>query len=275
MEPKKRLTMAALRANEWIQGNSSKPLSITPLKTPSVLGWSRGAVTHQITATMDAFHMAHREGFRLQDVQKAPLAQRRKLKKSSSGSGSSMDSCRSSNSRTGSLTPTKQLLGGAGSPARSSPVRNLSNNSQCSTTSTGFTPHRAQQTGNSAALESSDYFSFKESRIAVLTGIASCSSTSGSVSSSSSSANEKNNNNNNQETLHNLKKRKLDSLEDDEMESDDDEFVHVDDNDDDDDDDEEDCIIVDEEAPPLSLDCSTSIQPSDAKRPRSDTIVLE
>lgn len=144
--------MQALRSNEWIQGHNATIFSITPLVTPNVLSLSQASVVkvqHQISATMDAFHKAHRAGFRLQDVTKAPLFQRRKLKRSSSSS-TSTDSVHSQ----GCVTPTKHLLQGT-SPARaspamrnsptplhSSPLRNLSNNSQASSTSSmGFTPH--------------------------------------------------------------------------------------------------------------------------------------
>ncbi|ELU01154.1 hypothetical protein CAPTEDRAFT_1743 [Capitella teleta] len=85
VDPKKRLTMEALRSDKWIQGSGH--LSATPLVTPNMLSLNQASVVtvqHQISATMDAFHKAHRAGFRLQDVTKAPLFQRRKLKRSSS-----------------------------------------------------------------------------------------------------------------------------------------------------------------------------------------------
>ena len=113
---------------------------------------------------MNAFHEVTRRGFRLEDVGNAPLAKRRKLKRSLSRSSSS-DSSRSSISH-GSLTPTKHLTL---SPMRNSPVRNLSNastNSQNSNASQGFTPLK-RSAGNPES--ASGYFSFHGSRIAALT----------------------------------------------------------------------------------------------------------
>jgi ribosomal protein S6 kinase alpha-5 len=135
--------------------------------TPGILSEGSSKISQQLNATMGAFHMAAREGFRLQEVGKAPLAQRRKLKKSSEDarSSSSSDSARSN----GSLTPTNSLTQSPmrQSPVRQSPVRNLSSNSAAS--STGFTPLKnATTTGKPNPLESSGYFSFKEARIAQL-----------------------------------------------------------------------------------------------------------
>ena len=122
------------------------------------------------------------------------------MKKSSTDArSSSSDSTHSSHSA-GSITPTKGLL--SQSPVRQSPVRNLSNTSQGSSTSvassTGFVPsthgqqqHLHQQVVQSLAsskhpltnLESSGYFSFRESRIAMLMPTLSEDSTSSSGSS--------------------------------------------------------------------------------------------
>ena len=92
MDPKGRLTMDELRTNPWIKGSDDEIFSTTPLVTPDVLSLTRGSVIsvqNQISMTMDAFHKAHRAGFRLQDVTNAPLARRRKMKNSSGSTDSS------------------------------------------------------------------------------------------------------------------------------------------------------------------------------------------
>lgn len=129
VEPKKRLTMSELLSHPWVQGHLRGGYSSTPLMTPNILS-SQSSLNKVVTqtalkATYDAFHMARREGFRLLDVSAAPLAQRRKVKKSStdlrssSSSGSSVTASKANSSstssssaslrRTSSLnTPTKQ-----------------------------------------------------------------------------------------------------------------------------------------------------------------------
>jgi len=94
VNPKDRLTLAELQSNEWIRGSNEEVYSTTPLATPDMLSLTKTSVRtvrSQISATMSAFHRAHRAGFRLQDVGNAPLARRRKMKQS----GSSCDSSRS------------------------------------------------------------------------------------------------------------------------------------------------------------------------------------
>ncbi|XP_064621307.1 ribosomal protein S6 kinase alpha-5-like isoform X2 [Lineus longissimus] len=167
VDPKSRLQMHALMRHEWLQCGFTNQL-ITPLMTPDILSAGSSKISQQLNATMGAFHMAAREGFRLQDVGKAPLAQRRKLKKSSEDARSSTSSSGSARSN-GSLTPTNSLTQSPmrGSPVTQSPVRNLSSNSAAS--STGFTPLKnALTSGKPTSLESSGYFSFKEARIAQL-----------------------------------------------------------------------------------------------------------
>lgn len=81
VEPSKRLTMDDLKENEWLNRHNSLVFSCTPLRTPGVLNSS---VSSQLSATLGAFHKATREGFRLQDVAKAPLVmKRRKMMKNS------------------------------------------------------------------------------------------------------------------------------------------------------------------------------------------------
>lgn len=84
----KRLTMQQLRCHPWVHHGSS---SCTPLMTPNILSSlsSPRAAETALKATLNAFHKATRDGFRLQDVSAAPLAQRRKQKQSSTDAGSS------------------------------------------------------------------------------------------------------------------------------------------------------------------------------------------
>lgn len=147
VDPKKRLTMADLKKNEWLLRNNNSMFSEKTLPTPGVLNTTSNTLQMQFTVTMDAFHKATREGFRLQDVNKAPLAQRRKKKKASD-ERSSTDSSHSGGSvpqgASGGVTPV-------GTSPRDSPVRNLSTNSNISNTSStshssthslGFVPQR-------------------------------------------------------------------------------------------------------------------------------------
>jgi len=99
VNPKERLNMQDLLKNEWINGTNTEVLSTTPLATPDVLSLTRDSVStvqSQIAATMNAFHKAHRAGFRLQDVSNAPLVRRRKRKREECGSSGSTDSSRAS-----------------------------------------------------------------------------------------------------------------------------------------------------------------------------------
>ncbi|XP_014251762.1 ribosomal protein S6 kinase alpha-5-like isoform X2 [Cimex lectularius] len=81
VEPHQRLRMTDLLENSWLQGCT---VASTPLMTPDVLtGAAPRTVEHGVASAFSAFHKATREGFRLQDVFNAKLAQRRRLKKSS------------------------------------------------------------------------------------------------------------------------------------------------------------------------------------------------
>ncbi|RWS28116.1 ribosomal protein S6 kinase-like protein [Leptotrombidium deliense] len=93
VDPKKRFTMSELLKHPWVVGHLKGGYSSTPLMTPDVLNLKTQAA---VRVTFDAFHMARREGFRLLDVSAAPLAQRRKLKKSSTDIRSSDSSAGSS-----------------------------------------------------------------------------------------------------------------------------------------------------------------------------------
>ncbi|CAG5134998.1 unnamed protein product, partial [Candidula unifasciata] len=135
VEPKKRLRMHDLLRHKWLRKNMSN----TPLRTPGVLNSHSNVVQDQINNTMEAFHQATRDGFRLQEVATAPLAKRRKQKKNSVDTRSSSTDSNNSSSTTSSH-------GAAQSPARQSPVRAISRNSstssisQSSVCSTGFVP---------------------------------------------------------------------------------------------------------------------------------------
>ncbi|KAL5010745.1 hypothetical protein ScPMuIL_013050 [Solemya velum] len=159
VEPKKRLTMSELLHNDWLRGHNTRVFSQAPLQTPGILSATSSALHLQLSVTMDAFHQAKREGFLLQDVNKAPLAKRRKLKKSSldgrSGSSDSTNSTGSGGS-SGTMSSMTQSQPLSQSPTIESPTRNLSNVSnfsnssnnsvssnvsQASLCSTGFTPN--------------------------------------------------------------------------------------------------------------------------------------
>ncbi|XP_069321325.1 ribosomal protein S6 kinase alpha-5 isoform X5 [Eulemur rufifrons] len=111
VDPNKRLKMSGLRYNEWLQDGSQ--LSSNPLMTPDILGSAGAAVHTCVKATFHAFNKYKREGFCLQNVDKAPLAKRRKMKKTSTSTetrSSSSESSHSSSSHShGKTTPTKTL----------------------------------------------------------------------------------------------------------------------------------------------------------------------
>lgn len=98
------MQMSDLKQNTWIQGTQMMPQ--TPLMTPDVLSAS-DAAERGLQTTFNAFHKAQREGFRLQDVVSAKLAQRRRNKKSSSDNNSSSSSFTSEGSS--KSTPTTPL----------------------------------------------------------------------------------------------------------------------------------------------------------------------
>ena len=153
--------MEDLTQNEWLLRNNESIFPQNTLRTPGVLSHGSNYLQFQISATMNAYHKAEREGFRLQDVNKAPLAQRRKKKNNSvDGRSESSDSSNSTHSSGSQVSSQSLTLSGTvtvDSP-RDSPLRNLSNNSNQSNTSntssasyssthsTGFVPHRVSPT---------------------------------------------------------------------------------------------------------------------------------
>ncbi|CAM1309640.1 RPS6KA5 (predicted) [Pycnogonum litorale] len=142
VDPKKRITMDDLRSNMWIQGQNRNMYSETPLMTPDILcvnGTLRRTAESAVRVTFDAFHKATREGFRLQDVSAAPLAQRRRKMKSgdklgrfslSSNYSDTAHSTSSSSSEPGSCTSqtntpetdTLRLTGSLGFETSTTPV---------------------------------------------------------------------------------------------------------------------------------------------------------
>lgn len=86
MNPKQRLTLEEVKHSAWLFPES---VPQTPLMTPDVLGESRSMLGFKINMTMSAFNKAAKSGFKLNSVLNAPLAQRRKNKKSSTSSGDS------------------------------------------------------------------------------------------------------------------------------------------------------------------------------------------
>uniref|UniRef100_A0A8C1HDX2 Ribosomal protein S6 kinase n=1 Tax=Cyprinus carpio carpio TaxID=630221 RepID=A0A8C1HDX2_CYPCA len=110
VDPDKRIKMCGLRYNAWLQDDSQ--LSSNPLMTPDILGSSTISVHTCVKATFNAFNKCKREGFRLQTVDKAPLAKRRKMKKTSTSTdtrSSSSESTHSSSSSSQSHDKTDQL----------------------------------------------------------------------------------------------------------------------------------------------------------------------
>ncbi|XP_012939135.1 ribosomal protein S6 kinase alpha-5 [Aplysia californica] len=149
VEPKRRLRMQELVKHKWLRKNVNSPLSHTPLRTPGVLNAHSDEVQDQINTTIDAFHAATRNGFRLQEVATAPLARRRKQKKNSVDNRSSSTDSNNSSS-TSSSCGASQTCG-----VQQSPVRALSRNSsassvsQSSVGSMGFVPSMNNNSGSS------------------------------------------------------------------------------------------------------------------------------
>ncbi|KAG8199935.1 hypothetical protein JTE90_006182 [Oedothorax gibbosus] len=100
VEPRQRISMQHLLQHPWLRDLSVS--SKIPLMTPDVLSsLSSPKTAHTaLNLTMVAFNNAVRTGFCLQDVSAAPLAQRRKQKKSSTDVGSSSSLSSVSSNRT-------------------------------------------------------------------------------------------------------------------------------------------------------------------------------
>ncbi|XP_011612285.2 ribosomal protein S6 kinase alpha-5 [Takifugu rubripes] len=123
VDPNKRIKMCGLRYNAWLQDDSQ--LSSNPLMTPDILGSSTASVHTCVKATFNAFNKCKREGFRLQTVDKAPLAKRRKMKKTSTSTetrSSSSESTHSSSSSSQSQEKTFAAAEAALQPPISTPA---------------------------------------------------------------------------------------------------------------------------------------------------------
>jgi len=99
VDPNERLTMKNLIKHPWVVGHTG--YSTAPLATPVILN-NPNVTEDQVNVTFKAFDLARKDGFRLMDVSAAPLAQRRKSKKSSAEMRSS---CGSTGSYASILTP--------------------------------------------------------------------------------------------------------------------------------------------------------------------------
>ncbi|XP_057715842.1 ribosomal protein S6 kinase alpha-5 isoform X2 [Corythoichthys intestinalis] len=110
VDPSKRIKMCGLRDNAWLQDDSQ--LSSNPLMTPDILGSSTASVHTYVKATFNAFNKCKREGFRLQTVDKAPLAKRRKMKKTSTSTETRSSSGESTHSSSSSSQEKNFAEGG-------------------------------------------------------------------------------------------------------------------------------------------------------------------
>lgn len=155
VDPRKRLQMIDLRRNPWVQGSQNIPQ--TPLMTPDVL--SSGSAEHNLQTTFNAFHKAHKEGFRLQDVLNAKLAQRRRLKKSSSETSSSSNFSSGSSVKSVPTTPvtTKPTLTLDLSKSDSKLSTNKSSDERC--------PSLKVSSDSSSSSKKENVFCFGESRV--------------------------------------------------------------------------------------------------------------
>lgn len=133
VDPQKRLTLNEVMASSWLVPKIREPpLGFTPLMTPGILSIRSFAKTTELAVkqTIDAFHMAAREGFRLQvsnprpcvfvskfskgfifeqDVCNARLAQRRKAKRSSNDARSVSTSSSFSSSSSGTTVHPQMM----------------------------------------------------------------------------------------------------------------------------------------------------------------------
>jgi len=144
VDPKKRWTMNELLNCPWVKGNNEYQYGSTPLLTPGILS-SRSiprAAELGVKQAFDAFHMAAREGFRLQEVCNARLAQRRKAKRSSNDARSNSTSSSFSSSSSGNSSMRTASKG----------------DGSASLSSMGFTPRKMTS-------EDDNVFSFREARV--------------------------------------------------------------------------------------------------------------
>ncbi|EDO39163.1 predicted protein, partial [Nematostella vectensis] len=105
VDPSQRLTVQEVLRHDWLRVETSLPH--TPLVTPGILerGKKRTYVESALNVTYNAFNKAQRQGFTLMDVENAPLAKRRKLKKTTSSDSYSTTSTCSDLSNPGGVSP--------------------------------------------------------------------------------------------------------------------------------------------------------------------------
>ncbi|CAL8273341.1 unnamed protein product [Merluccius merluccius] len=139
VDPNKRIKMCGLRYNAWLQDDSQ--LSSNPLMTPDILGSSTASVHTYVKATFNAFNKCKREGFRLQTVDKAPLAKRRKMKKSSTSTETRSSSSESTHSSSSS-SQSQEKSHTEGDPATTA-SSSTSSSTGSSTSTAAATPQTA------------------------------------------------------------------------------------------------------------------------------------
>ena len=253
VDASERMTMEAVKNSEWLMGNDSHVYSVTPLRTPGVLCHSNTVVHSQLSATMDAFKKATMEGFRLQNVEGAPLYKRRKEKRNSGEGRTNSTDSSNSNSSTGAGTQNS-----ASSPVSVRHLSSTSSTSHSSTCSMGFVPKIPQDVN----LDDSGQFDIFENSQSISTP-----KFSGSQVSAVSLRSSLGDSDPEDKTLTPLPRgtkrvhsELLESVESDDGDNDDDDEIDEDVN--------EDSIIV------VSDDSDGESQCLNVKRPRTDTIVI-
>lgn len=158
VNPDQRLRMNDLRNNAWVQGCQNFPQ--TPLMTPDVLS-SSDSTERGLQTTFNAFHKAEREGFRLQDVLNAKLAQRRRQKKSSSDN-MSISSC--------SVTSENSIKNGSTTPISSKvnisvDLKKTEERPERSSSSQDIVPGSITKTRSSSSDRKDNVFCFGDTRV--------------------------------------------------------------------------------------------------------------
>lgn len=163
----------------WIQGTDFDVFSAMPLSSSELAPRKRTATKTLVNATMDVFQKVHRGGFHLREVATAPLAQRRKMKRSSqdtfhSSSSSGSGSCCLSELSRGSVSPSPIKRGSRASPyaLHSSgagriffPQLDLSNSLQPSQQNAALSSCPTVDSGTCSEHSLGGYFSFRHSHI--------------------------------------------------------------------------------------------------------------
>ncbi|KAI5737364.1 hypothetical protein M8J76_012789 [Diaphorina citri] len=154
VNPAQRIRMIDLLSNPWTNGCD---VSSTPLMTPDILLGSSNqrSAEMRVKLTFHAFHQAQKEGFRLQDVTSAKLAQRRKNKNVSNDNSRSFSSTSSSLSSSSSGTSSLKTPCSSTQPSvPSKPVKRI-NKDASSGTVFDFAEARVQEYLSSLSSSSS------------------------------------------------------------------------------------------------------------------------